>query len=103
VPRDLAGKVSVNLEISPLVVIDDADAKHYCQKENINKIFNLAKEKRYQLFNIHHSDVKKISTEISPQGIIAIANRHTFSLPELKGNILILDKIKDPRKSRNDL
>jgi UDP-N-acetylglucosamine/UDP-N-acetylgalactosamine diphosphorylase len=38
VPRDLAGKVSVKLEISPLVVIDDEDARYYCQKENLSEI-----------------------------------------------------------------
>jgi len=100
-------KINEQFLISGLLSVEEAINSNYniteiyyttsiIEKENINKIFNLAKKKKIPLFNIHHSDVKKISTEISPQGIIAIANRQTFSLSELKGNILILDKIKDP-------
>ena len=100
-------KINDQFLISGLLSVEEAINSNYniteiyyttsiVEKESINKIFNLAKEKKIPLFNIHHNDVKKISTEISPQGIIAIANQRTFSLSELKGNILILDKIKDP-------
>ncbi len=38
IPRDADGKAAVKIEISPLAVIDDDDARSYCQTENIRKI-----------------------------------------------------------------
>ncbi len=38
VPRNAAGKSLVKIEISPLAVIDDEDARSYCQTENIHEI-----------------------------------------------------------------
>jgi UDP-N-acetylglucosamine/UDP-N-acetylgalactosamine diphosphorylase len=38
VPRDADGKPAVKIEISPLAVIDDEDARSYCQTQNICEI-----------------------------------------------------------------
>ncbi|MEA3500689.1 MAG: RNA methyltransferase [Candidatus Marinimicrobia bacterium] len=100
-------KLNEQFLISGLISVEEAIKSNYniteiyyttsiIEKSRINKIFNIAKEKNISLHNIHHNDVKKITTEISPQGIIAIAEQQTFSLRELERNILILDKIKDP-------
>ena len=40
VPRDKDGKAAVKIEISPLAVIDDEDARSYCQTKNIREIAN---------------------------------------------------------------
>ena len=40
VPRDENGKAAVKIEISPLAVIDDEDARSYCQTKNIQRIDN---------------------------------------------------------------
>ena len=40
VPRDANGKSTVKIEISPLAVIDDDDAKHYCDIQDISEIDN---------------------------------------------------------------
>lgn len=40
VPRDADGKAAVKIEISPLAVIDDDDARSYCHTENISEIDN---------------------------------------------------------------
>ena len=40
VPRDADGKSMVKIEISPLAVIDDEDARSYCNREKISKIDN---------------------------------------------------------------
>lgn len=40
VPRDENGKTAVKIEISPLAVIDDEDARSYCQTKNIREIDN---------------------------------------------------------------
>jgi len=40
VPRDADGKATVKIEISPLAVIDNDDARSYCQTENIREIDN---------------------------------------------------------------
>jgi TrmH family RNA methyltransferase len=66
-------KINEQFLISGLLSVEEAINSNYniteiyyttsiIEKENINKIFNLAKEKKIPLFNIHHSDVKKIST-----------------------------------------
>ncbi len=100
-------KLNKQFLISGLISVEEAIKSNYniteiyyttsiIEKLKINKIFNIAKEKNIPLNNIHHNDVKNITTEISPQGIIAIADQQTFSLTELEKNILILDKIKDP-------
>ncbi len=100
-------KINEQFLISGLISVEEAISSNYditeiyytssiIEKKNINKIFKIASEKNIPLYNIHHSDVNKISTEISPQGIIAIANQKKFTLSEFGNNILILDKIKDP-------
>ncbi|MFA6618950.1 MAG: RNA methyltransferase [Candidatus Neomarinimicrobiota bacterium] len=47
-------------------------------------------------YEVTASDLKKISTEIHPQGIVAIAKQKAYAYSELKGNILVLDKLQDP-------
>jgi UDP-N-acetylglucosamine/UDP-N-acetylgalactosamine diphosphorylase len=38
VPRNADGKPAIKIEISPLAVIDDEDAKRHCNAENITEI-----------------------------------------------------------------
>ena len=40
VPRDAKNKSTVKIEISPLAVIDDEDARNFCHSENISEIEN---------------------------------------------------------------
>ncbi|MEA1986770.1 MAG: RNA methyltransferase [Candidatus Marinimicrobia bacterium] len=100
-------KIYKQFLISGLLSVEEAINSNYdiaeiyyttsiVEKKNIDTIFKLAQKKNIPLYNIHHTDVKKVSTEISPQGIIAIVNEREFTFTDLNDNILILDEIKDP-------
>ncbi|MDZ7796587.1 MAG: RNA methyltransferase [Candidatus Marinimicrobia bacterium] len=47
-------------------------------------------------YEISDRELRKISCEKTPQGIAAIAEKNIFSEKDLNGNILLLDKIRDP-------
>ncbi len=58
----------------------------------------LSAEKKHKAvcYEISDSEMKKISCEKTPQGIAAVAEKKTFTEKDLNGNILLLDKIRDP-------
>lgn len=41
-------------------------------------------------------ELKALSTEVTPQGIVATAEQKSFTEDDLQGNILLLDRIQDP-------
>ncbi|RKY56931.1 MAG: hypothetical protein DRP93_00300 [Candidatus Neomarinimicrobiota bacterium] len=47
-------------------------------------------------FEVSGSELKQISTEINPQGIVAVAKQRAYQLEDLKGNLLVLDQLQDP-------
>lgn len=47
-------------------------------------------------YEVTPSELRKISTEVHPQGILAIAKQKAYDFSDLKGNILVLDKLQDP-------
>lgn len=47
-------------------------------------------------YEIKGAELKQISTEINPQGIVAVASNRNYGLEDLKGNILVLDQLQDP-------
>ncbi len=42
------------------------------------------------------SQLKQLSSEVTPQGLVAIAEQKTFDIAEMSGNILVLDRLQDP-------
>ena len=47
-------------------------------------------------YEITGSELKQISTEVTPQGIVAVAQQREYAIEDMKGNILVLDKLQDP-------
>ncbi len=59
-------------------------------------LFTLQEEADTLCYEVSGSELKQISSEINPQGIVAIAEQKDYELSDLKGNILVLDKLQDP-------
>ena len=47
-------------------------------------------------YEVSGSELKQISTEINPQGIVAVAKQREYEVENLKGNLLVLDQLQDP-------
>ena len=47
-------------------------------------------------YEVNGSELKQISTEVNPQGIVAIAKQREYQIEDLKGNLLVLDQLQDP-------
>lgn len=47
-------------------------------------------------YEVNGSELKQISTEVTPQGIVAVAEQRSYLPEDLKGNLLVLDKLQDP-------
>ncbi|MCF7832806.1 MAG: RNA methyltransferase [Candidatus Marinimicrobia bacterium] len=47
-------------------------------------------------YEINGSELKQISTEVNPQGIVAVAKQRDYQAEDLKGNLLVLDQLQDP-------
>ncbi|MBN2781082.1 MAG: RNA methyltransferase [Candidatus Marinimicrobia bacterium] len=47
-------------------------------------------------FETTGSQLKQLSSEVTPQGLVAIAEQKTFDIAEMSGNILVLDRLQDP-------
>ena len=47
-------------------------------------------------YEVSGSELKQISTEINPQGIVAVATQRNYQIEDLKGNLLVLDQLQDP-------
>ena len=47
-------------------------------------------------YEIESSVLKKISTESTPQGIVAIADKMSYSANDMTGNLIYADSIQDP-------
>ena len=59
-------------------------------------LISLQKKEGTSCYEVKGSDLKQISSEVNPQGIVAIAEQRVYDYSDLKGNILILDKLQDP-------
>jgi len=47
-------------------------------------------------YEVSGSELKQISTEVNPQGIVAVAKQREYEVEDLKGNLLVLDQLQDP-------
>jgi len=47
-------------------------------------------------YEVTGSELKQISTEVNPQGIVSVARQREYSSEDFKGNLLVLDKLQDP-------
>ena len=47
-------------------------------------------------YEVSGSELKQISTEINPQGIVAVAKQRDYNIEDLKGNLIVLDQLQDP-------
>jgi RNA methyltransferase, TrmH family len=47
-------------------------------------------------YEVGGRELKELSSEVSPQGIVAVAEQRQFDLSDLQGSILILDQLQDP-------
>jgi len=47
-------------------------------------------------YEIGGKELREISSEVTPQGIVATAEQREFTPADLKGNLLLLDQIQDP-------
>lgn len=66
-------------------------------KPGIRELISLLQERDgTTCYEVSGSELKQLSTEIHPQGIVAIAKQKTYDFSELKGNLLVLDKLQDP-------
>lgn len=59
-------------------------------------LISLQKKNAAHCFEVNGSELKQISTEITPQGIVAVAKQRDYIAADLKGNLLVLDKLQDP-------
>jgi RNA methyltransferase, TrmH family len=94
--------------IEGLLPLEEAVKSHYIIEEVFYNPFLLNKpgvkellvslqEKDNALcYEVNGSELKQISTEVNPQGIIAVAKQREYHQEELKGNLLVLDQLQDP-------
>lgn len=94
--------------IEGLLPLEEAVKSHYIIKEVFYNVFLLDKPGVKELlidlqakdqtscYEISGSELKQISTEVNPQGIIAIAAQRDYSETDLNGNLLVLDQLQDP-------
>ena len=67
------------------------------QKPGVNDMLTDIQEKDASLcYEVSGSELKQISTEVNPQGIVAIATQREYQIDDLKGNLLVLDQLQDP-------
>ena len=48
------------------------------------------------LYEVTAQELKRLSCEQSPQGVVAVAEKKRYYPAQLRGNILVLDRIRDP-------
>ncbi|MCK4813769.1 MAG: RNA methyltransferase [Candidatus Marinimicrobia bacterium] len=67
------------------------------KKPGVKECILLAQE-RYdtRCYEVNGSELKQISSEVTPQGIVSVAQQQKFSHEEFHGNILLLDQLQDP-------
>ncbi len=89
----IEGFIPVLEAIRSAWVISDIYFTPYIQaKPGFDEILNST----VPLHEIDAKTLKKISTETTPQGVIAVAAIPEFSSSALNGNLLYLDRIQDP-------
>ncbi|MBW6458911.1 MAG: RNA methyltransferase [FCB group bacterium] len=47
-------------------------------------------------YEVGGRELKELSSEVTPQGIVATADQRQFDISDLKGSILVLDQLQDP-------
>ena len=47
-------------------------------------------------YEVGGRELKELSSEVTPQGIVATAGQRQFEVSDLKGSILVLDRLQDP-------
>ena len=94
--------------IEGLLPLVEADASHYQISEVfynpflLNKpgvkelLISLQNKNKTRCYEVAGSELKQISTEVNPQGIVAVARQRDYGTNDLSGNLLVLDKLQDP-------
>ena len=59
-------------------------------------LISLQEKDNTACYEVNGSELKQISTEVNPQGIVAVAKQREYVSSDLKGNLLLLDKLQDP-------
>jgi TrmH family RNA methyltransferase len=59
-------------------------------------LISLQEKHQTRCYEVSGSELKQISTEVTPQGIVALAEQRDYEVSDLKGNLLVLDKLQDP-------
>lgn len=75
-------------------------SQSFADSENGRNILNLAKQKRINLVLLQEKEINKMAETETPQGIVALVHKKSFSLKDGLAKspdiILALDNIKDP-------
>jgi RNA methyltransferase, TrmH family len=67
------------------------------EKPGVQALFVSIQEKQQTpCYEVEERELRELSTEVTPQGIVATAEQKTFSESDLQGNLLLLDRIQDP-------
>ncbi len=94
--------------VEGLLPLEEANKSHYIIEEVYYNPFLLNKpgvrelllslQEKYNTFcyEVNGSELKQISTEVNPQGIVAIAKQREYLEEDLKSNLLVLDQLQDP-------
>jgi len=79
-------------------VVTDIFYNHYLlNKPGVEQLLiSLQDNHQSRCFEVSGSELKMISTEVNPQGIVAVAKQKEYETNELSGNILVLDRLQDP-------
>lgn len=59
-------------------------------------LVHLQKSDNTVCYEVSGSELKQISTEVNPQGIVAVAKQREYGSNDLRGNLLLLDQLQDP-------
>lgn len=67
------------------------------EKPGVGELLAQIRERHGALcYEVGGRELKVLSTELTPQGIVATAEQKTFREEDLGGNLLLLDRIQDP-------
>ena len=78
--------------------VTDVFYNHYLlNKPGVEQLLiSLQDDHQSRCYEVSGSELKMISTEVNPQGIVAVARQKEYKVEELNGNMLVLDRLQDP-------
>ncbi|MDZ7822404.1 MAG: RNA methyltransferase [Candidatus Marinimicrobia bacterium] len=67
------------------------------QEPHVSRLLLKAREGHHAAcYEISRQELKRISCEQTPQGLVAVAEKKTFRAEALTGDLLLMDRIRDP-------